>query len=68
MSRPKNVNLRVEKSLENFLDKFCEETGLNRSEAIRFCINYTRVMLNESALGDKGYAAIAEALERTRLS
>jgi len=66
MGRPKNVNLRVGNNLEKFLDKLCEKTGFNKSEAIRFCMNYTRVLLNESTLGKRGYAAIAEALEEMK--
>lgn len=65
VSRPKNVNLRVGKNLERFLDRLCARTGFNRSEAIRFCVNYTRVLLNEDKLGKRAYAAIAEALEET---
>jgi len=68
MSRPKNVNLRVGKSLEKFLDKLCGKTGFNKSEAIRFCVNYTRVLLNEDKLGKRAYAAIAEALKEVESS
>jgi len=66
MGRPVKIDVRLNDDQKRVVREL-EELGLNTSDAVRFCIMYTNLMLNFEGI-DESHAAIAEALENVTSS